>query len=179
MPLKNPKHEIFAQEVAKGTPIEQAYAKAGYTPCPKNAARLTKKDEIRTRIDELLSRAAEKAEATIAKTLEEIARLAFADVGQAVSWSDEGIKLKNSEDLPPHIRAAISEVKQTRDGVSIKFHSKTAALEMLAKHFGLFKEKLELTGKDGGAITVESMSEVEIARRLAFILARGARHITP
>lgn len=168
--LKNPKHELFAQEIAKGTPADKAYVKAGYKYDRKNASRLTANDHIRTRVDEILTRVAVRTEATIAKTLEEMARLAFADVGQAVSWDGEKVTLKSSDDLPPEVRAAISEVKQTKDGVAIKFHSKTAALDMLGKHFGLFKERLEIDAN----IAVQDMDRLEIARRVAFVLAQGA-----
>ena len=101
-----------------------------------------------------------------------MARLAFADVGQAVSWDGATVTLKSSDDLPPEVRAAISEVKQTRDGVAIKFHSKTAALEMLGKHLGLFKDRLEVSGEVN--MTGEGMSDIELGRRMAFILAKGA-----
>lgn len=36
-------------------------------------------------------------------------------------------------------------------------------------------QRVELTGKDGGPIETESKSDVEIARRIAFALARGDR----
>jgi phage terminase small subunit len=150
--LKNAKHELFAQEVAKGTGLEAAYSKAGYKPDSKNAARLTKNDGVRTRIDEILTLAAKRVGATIERTLEEMVRLAYADVGEAVEWKGSTVTLKDSKLLPPHVRAAISEVKQTKDGVAIKFHSKTAALEMLARYFGMSKEKLELTGANGSPL---------------------------
>jgi phage terminase small subunit len=70
------------------------------------------------------------------------------------------VTLKDSSALPPEVRAAVSEVKQTKDGVAIKFHSKTAALEMLARYFGMSKEKLEITGANGGAIQVRRIERV-------------------
>ena len=33
--LDNPKHEIFAQELAKGTTADEAYARAGYAPAQR------------------------------------------------------------------------------------------------------------------------------------------------
>jgi hypothetical protein len=63
--LQNPKHERFAQELAKGKTATESYALAGYKPDDGNATRLTGNDSIRQRIDELLGRAAEKAEVTI------------------------------------------------------------------------------------------------------------------
>lgn len=176
--LKNPKHERFAQEIAKGKTAAEAFATAGYTPNEGNAARLKGNDKVLKRIEEILSKAAEKVGLSIERTLEEIVRLAFADIGQAVEWTKGTVTLKDSTTLPPEVRAAISEVKQTKDGVAIKFHSKTAALDMLGKHFGLFKERIEMTGKDGGPVQVEPVapiSDIDLARQMAFILERGRR----
>jgi phage terminase small subunit len=38
--LKNPKHELFAQGLAKGETNDRAYELAGYAPNHPNAARL-------------------------------------------------------------------------------------------------------------------------------------------
>lgn len=50
---------------------------------------------------------------------------------------------------------------------------KFKALCELSKHLGLHIERHEVTGKDGGAIEVTSLSEIEVARRVAFVLERG------
>jgi phage terminase small subunit len=69
--LKNPKHERFAQEVAKGATLERAYAEAGYKPSRANAARLMKCNGTQVRIDELLQRGAQRAELTVQSLIEE------------------------------------------------------------------------------------------------------------
>ena len=158
--LGNAKHELFAQHVALGTGLEAAYIKSGYAPSAKNAARLRKNEGISIRIEELLRVAAEKVGASLERTLEEMVRLAYSDIGLAVDWTGAMVTLKDSSALPPEVRAAVSEVKQTKDGVAIKFHSKTAALEMLARYFGMSKEKLEITGANGGAIQVRRIDRV-------------------
>lgn len=60
MILKNPKHERFAQELAKGKTPEAAYKDAGFKPARQNAHRLMTKDDIQTRVQEIVSRATEK-----------------------------------------------------------------------------------------------------------------------
>lgn len=141
--LSNPKHERFAQELVKGATADQAYVSAGYKQNRFNAARLNTNEHIRARVEEILNRIAQKVEAkveaTLERTLEEISRISYADIGLAFDWDGQRVTLKKSSELPPEVRACISEVKQTKDGVSIKFHPKTAALDMLAKHFGIYK----------------------------------------
>ena len=46
--------------------------------------------------------------------------------------------------MPTGIKAAISEIRQGREGTVVKFHDKGRALELLGKHLGLFKENIEL-----------------------------------
>ena len=65
-PLTNPKHEKFAQGLAKGKSQADAYALAGYEPSEPNASRLTRNDKVTARVAELQSRAAEKVIFSIA-----------------------------------------------------------------------------------------------------------------
>lgn len=63
--LSNPKHELFAQELAKGATAEMAYAKAGFSSHRQNAHRLMTNDDILRRVEELQTRAAAKLEVTL------------------------------------------------------------------------------------------------------------------
>jgi phage terminase small subunit len=73
-PLPNARHELFAQERAKGLTTDAAYKKAGFRANRSNASRLNSNDRIKARIKELQGRAALKAEITaadIARQLDE------------------------------------------------------------------------------------------------------------
>jgi len=65
--LSNPRREKFAQAVAAGMRVEDAYVAAGYAAGTRNGYRLRQRDEVRTRIDELTEVAAKKAVDTIAE----------------------------------------------------------------------------------------------------------------
>lgn len=87
--LSNPKHERFAQEIAKGKSATKAMKAAGYSD-PRNSTRMMKNDDIRHRIDELQGKAAEKHAITVDSLIEEfdgLTRLATArgQVAAAVS----------------------------------------------------------------------------------------------
>lgn len=45
--------------------------------------------------------------------------------------------------------------------------------ELLGKHLGMFKERVEHTGKGGGPIETVDVSDRDIAQRAAFLLQRG------
>ena len=49
-------------------------------------------------------------------------------------------------------RRLYSGVKVTKDGMEMKLRSQDKAIELLGRHLGMWKDKVELTGKDGGAI---------------------------
>ena len=79
--LDNPKHEIYAQELAKGATQEEAYETAGYKPNRSHASRLVANGNIGQRVAEIMSAATERAEVTIEgliREADEIQRLATA-----------------------------------------------------------------------------------------------------
>lgn len=79
MVLSNPRHERFAQELAKGKTADEAYVLAGYQENRKNASRLKANEDILTRLRELQGRAANRAEVTVESLIaeaEEVRRLA-------------------------------------------------------------------------------------------------------
>lgn len=63
--IKNPRHERFAQALAKGKTADQAYRLAGYKPNRGNASVLKSKESISARVAEILAKAAGKAGVTI------------------------------------------------------------------------------------------------------------------
>ena len=74
--LENPKHERFAQELAKGKTGDKAYVLAGYKRNADNASRLKGNESIRARVVELQSRAAERAEISVASVTDALLRIA-------------------------------------------------------------------------------------------------------
>ena len=76
-PLANAQHEIFAQEVAKGRKIGEAYALAGFNRHPANPTRLRNNRRVTERIERL---AISKQ-----RVLEELAKIGFANMADFMS----------------------------------------------------------------------------------------------
>lgn len=77
--LDNPRHERFAQYLLKGKSAAEAYVMAGYRDNRHNAAALGREEHIKTRLQELQSAVANRAETTaadIARQLDEDRELA-------------------------------------------------------------------------------------------------------
>ncbi|MGG3282748.1 terminase small subunit [Paenibacillus solani] len=64
------------------------------------------------------------------------------------------IHATDTRDLSPQARMLYAGVKQTQSGFEIKMRDQDKALENVARHLGMFNDKMELTGKDGGALQV-------------------------
>lgn len=147
-------------------------------------------------VQKAMSARSERTEITQDRVLAELAKIGFSDIRKAVKWQTSLITeednphggditvIKNivtnnvqfvaSDDIDDETAAAIAEISQTaQGGLKIKFHDKRAALVDIGKHLGMFKEKVEVTGKDGGPIETKDISENELGRRIAFMLAKG------
>lgn len=182
--LANAKHEKFAQALAKGVPSYQAYVDAGYSYNEGNASRLKSNEKVQARVQELLDKGAAKAEVSIARVLEELSHIAFADIRNAVKWgvspndvSSENadpnslgiypVRLIPSEKIDDSAAKAVAEVSLTAQGVKVKMHDKLSALDKLAKHLGMFVERHEVTGKDGKPIETRDTSREAIAKAIS------------
>jgi hypothetical protein len=72
-PLRNTKHERFAQDLAEGKSADGAYTAAGYKPDRAHASRLAANGNIRGRVAELQDAAAAEIQITLQSFIEEAA----------------------------------------------------------------------------------------------------------
>lgn len=68
----------------------------------------------------------------------------------------------DTRDVSPAALALYAGVKQTKEGFEMKLNDQVAALRDVARHLGMFKEKVEHTGKDGGPIESEVTTKVVV-----------------
>lgn len=75
--LPNPKHEIFAQMLARGLPQYEAYINAGYSEigARANSTRLIANDNIKNRLSELQAHAAAASQITMESLLAEMEKI--------------------------------------------------------------------------------------------------------
>ena len=107
-----------------------------------NASRLLAQASIKALVAEKQAYLAARLAVTPERVLREYARIAFADQRKLMTWGPSGVTLIKSGKLSDDDAAAVAEVSETRtkDGGSLKLktHSKTSALEALAKTLNLF-----------------------------------------
>lgn len=178
------KQARFVEEYLIDLNATQAAIRAGYSP--KMAYSIgeenTKKPEVKAAIDKVLAERSKRTGVSADRVILEYAKIAFSDMRNFAEWGPSGITLKSCDDLSPDDSACIAELSETetKDGGSIRFklHDKKGALDSLAKHLGMFTDKLELTGKDGGPVEIESVRE-KIASKLSSIAARIGSQANP
>jgi hypothetical protein len=152
--LANNRHELFAQGIADGKTIDQAYEDAGFKRNRGNAARLNAEESIRARVTELLSRSAAKVELNRAWVLERLMRMA------RISSGEEEITLrarqKNRND------GSINVIETTAHEYDAS--AAIRALELLGKEIGLFVERVN-TENINRIISDKPLSETEWLER--------------
>lgn len=183
----NPKQQRFVSEYLIDLNGTQAARRAGYSPATANeqASRLLADDNIRQAVKEKMAEREARTEITQDRVLKEFAKIGFADLRRAVTWGsaiefDEesgdaqianGIALRDSKDIDDDTAAAIAEVSQTKEGFKIKLHDKKGALESIGRHLGMFKDKMEVTGKDGGPVQYATLTTEQLHAEARALLA--------
>lgn len=176
-----PKQQRFVEEYLIDLNATQAAIRAGYSADTARAIgceNLTKPD-IAAAVEEAQALRSMRTNITQDQVLRELARIGFVDIRKVVTWTngvpgfdedaaeDTGevrisvanfVSLVPSDQIDAETAAAISEVSQTKDGaLKVKLHDKRAALVDIGRHLGMFKDKVEITGKDGGAIEIDQV----------------------
>jgi phage terminase small subunit len=133
------------------------------------------------------ARAIAKLTVTKEAVLGELAKLGFANMADYMKVGPDGLPVLDFSGLTRDQAAAIHElVVETRteerdDGPPIvivktrfKLADKRGPLVDLGKHLGLFKDRVEHSGRDGGPIEAKHYTDIEVARLIGRLLTRVA-----
>jgi phage terminase small subunit len=110
---------------------------------------------------------------------DDAAAIAAVEVGVEFDDADKPKKKKKKkgEDDDP-LEDEADDILQPRTAHEfirkVKISDKKAALDSLAKLEGMFVDRLEHTGKDGAPLAPPPMTDTELARKMAFLLAAAA-----
>lgn len=199
-PLQNlkPQHYVFMRAymrtMSATLAYKEAFPEAGHRTACVNGGRLLKHPLIVDELQPMLDARAERLDLKADKVLAEIAKIAFADVTQL--FNEDG-SIKDPWELDSMLSAAVqsfeyetlyelqSEGRGRKRKVAVgrltkvKMYNKLDALEKAGKHLKLFVERHEHTGKNGAPLIPDGATELDVARRIAFILSRGKKGVAP
>ena len=161
------KQRRFVEEYLIDLNATQAAMRVG---CPEASASVTAcrwlaKARIQEVIAERMRARSRRADITATRVLEEIAYVAFADLGEAFERDGDTVRIRKLVDMPEGTRRAVESIREqpTEKGVmrSVKLHSKLTALKLLVDHLGLEAPKRhELTGEDGKPIAIKGVNSL-------------------
>lgn len=162
------KQKLFCEEYLIDLNATQAAIRAGYSPETAGAigSENLAKPEIRACIDRSMAERSKRTGINADRVVMELAKIALVNAADVINADDATLR----EDAAPEDTAAIQSVKvktfPTKDGEGvereIKMADKIKALELLGKHLGMFKDKVELSG----SLDAEKSKMDDIIRQL-------------
>lgn len=148
--------EFMVDKVAAAAAVRAGLA-------PGSGCAMLKLPHVRKEIARRDEMARERLQISADRVATELARIAFSNVGGIVEWEtiehtavdpltgrvyvarkEQVLRLKDSAELTEAQLAAVSEIRQTKHGLVLKFHDKKGALDSLAKHLGMFQDEIEI-----------------------------------
>lgn len=146
----SPREQRFVTEYIIDLNATEAAVRAGLGKTRKSsteiASRLRRKEAVAQAISVLI---AQRSGVTSSRIIEELGKLAFADVTSIVKVKGGQIVVADTDELSADQRACIAEISETvGEGgrtIRVKLHDKLNALDKLAKVLSLYKERGEVT----------------------------------
>lgn len=143
------KQKMFADEYLIDLNATQAAIRAGYSPdtAQQIGSENLSKPVIRACIDREMAERSKRTGVNADRVVQELAKIAFINATDVIDPETATVK----GDALPEDTAAIQSVKVKtfgEDGLEreIKMADKLKALELLGKHMGMFKDKVEVSG---------------------------------
>ena len=156
------KQQRFVEEYLIDLNATQAAIRAGYKKTEytdTNANKLLENTRIREAIDKAMAERSKRTGINQNRVIQELARIAFVNPQNVINAEDGSIRTDATEDD----LACVQSVKvKTMDGEKgssvereVRLNDKMRALELLGKHLGMFKDKVELDADMDLNITID------------------------
>jgi phage terminase small subunit len=150
-----PKQQRFVEEYLVDLNAAQAAIRSGYSA--RNAkqigSNLLGKPRVSLAIRYARALRSERTEISQDRVIKELARIAFGGPRSVMKWGKSGVELKASDELTEDEAAIVQEVSETQGErtttLRLKTCDKVKALELLGRHLGMFKDKVEHSGTVG------------------------------
>jgi phage terminase small subunit len=160
---------VFVEELLNDPKFKptDAAKKAGYKAPSQAANKLMNDKVVAAYIGKELYLRSQRNQVTADEVLRALTDIAFFNIQSILE--DDGT-IKNIADIEEHMAFAIESIETTtrtdRNGdvttqTKLKFHSKIAALELLAKHLGMLQERFKVEHSGSVDIVAQILGEVE------------------
>ncbi|MEM9584797.1 MAG: terminase small subunit [Pseudomonadota bacterium] len=171
-----PKQQRFVEEYLIDLNATQAATRAGYSEKTANeqGSQLLAKLSISNAIAQAQAERSKRTEVTADMVIKELARIGFSDLRNVLTseghlidpqdWDDDTAAAIASIEVVTTHRSDADKTDEDKRKVDhthkIKVWDKNSALEKLAKHLGMFVERHELSGPEGGPLHITEIGLV-------------------
>lgn len=149
------KQKRFIEEYLIDLNATQAAIRAGYSPDTAKeigCENLTKLN-IKNEIDKAIAQRSRRTGISQDRVLRELAKIAFVNPSNVINFGQATVKNSASEDDLATIASVKVKTIPTEDGDieerEVKLYDKLKALDLIGKHLGMFKDKVEVNGDMG------------------------------
>lgn len=145
------KQKIFADEYLIDLNATRAY-RVAYPSVKKDetaaaaAARMLRNVKVAAYIQDRMQERQKRTEITQDRVLQELAAIAFAKATDYAEIKNECVRIKDTAELDEQQVRALAGIEEGKFGIKVKLNDKEKALELLGRHLGMFKDKLEVSG---------------------------------
>src|SRR5579871_5053308 len=177
-----PKQARFVTEYLLDLNATQAAIRAGFSAKAAHVqgARMLRNAKVRAAIDRAQAERAGRVRIEADRVLQEIATLAFSDIGQVLDFTGDVPRLRPAQEIPEAARRAISAVKTRRytegrgedarevEVVEFKLWDRLGSLRDLGRHLKLFTDQHEhKVSVDLSGLSDEQLLQLETLLRAA------------
>jgi phage terminase small subunit len=146
MKALTPRQQRFVQEYIVDLNATQAAIRAGYS---ERGARVRGVELLTNRnVKTAIARTKEERRLRLELEADDVVRhlveVAFANIADFATWTESKVRLRPSEEIEESKLVAVHSITNGPNGVTIRLHDKLRALELLAKHLGMFKDRNEV-----------------------------------
>lgn len=142
--------KVFCDQYLIDLNATRAY-KVAYPKCKtldtarKLASRLMTIDDVKNYIQERIQERQKRTEVTQDMVIEELKAIAFANATDFARVQKGIVRINDTDNIDLAVKKAIVGIKEGKNGIEVSMANKMQALEMLGRHLGMFKDKVEVT----------------------------------
>lgn len=159
------KQKKFVEEYLIDLNATQAAIRAGYsTESAKEIGceNLTKPN-VKAEIDKAIAERSRRTGINQDRVLRELAKIAFVNPNDVINFRDATVKMTSEENLAAIASIKVKEIPGEYGNATereVKLYDKLRALDLLGRHLGMFKDKIEVNG-DMGVKIVDDIPDEE------------------
>lgn len=141
------KQQRFVEEYLIDLNATQAAIRAGYKKSEytdTNANKLLENTRIKEAIDKAMAERSKRTGINQDRVIEELAKMAFINIADVLDLDNARVKTDATDEDLACIQSIKIKPNEYGTEREIKLYDKKSSLELLGKHLGMFKDKIEL-----------------------------------